>query len=170
MRNVRLMLTVLLLAFSTRALPQAQWVPFSEAKGGFKAMFPGKPTQTSNAPATFVLATASGIYVISYTDGHDGGDWAQIQNAERDSTITGLNGKVSQEKEISLPGYRGKSYTFNGNLPSGAITGPISGELRLYFNGHRFYMVMAVVPQGPKSDAVAKFLDSFQLLPSSKPH
>jgi hypothetical protein len=167
MSKLKLILALLLVS-SASSLAQTQWTAFSETKGGFKALLPGKPVQSSNSPPTFALGTASGIYVISYTDGHEGGDWAQIQKAERDSTIPGLNGKVSQEKEISLAGYRGKSYIFNGNLPSGAITGPIGGELRLYFNGHRFYMVMAVVPQGSESDAVAKFLDSFQLLPASK--
>ena len=117
--------------------------------------------KSSDFPPTFALNTASGNYVISYTDGHEGGDWAQIQNAERDSIIPAVKGKVLQEKEVLLAGYRGKSYTFEGNIPP---SGPVTGELRMYFNGHRFYMLFAVAPKGSNGEGATKFIGSFQLV------
>lgn len=105
---------------------------------------------------------------MSYTDGHDGADWAQTVNSERDVTIQGLNGKASQEKEISLDGYRGKSTNFECNLPSGPFTGPAAGQVRTLFNGHRFYILIGLAPKGSKGEEVSKFLNSFQLLRPAK--
>ena len=66
---------------------------FTDAKGRFKVLFPGKPIQSGDSPSTFVLGNDSGVYAISYTDGHEGADWAQTVNSERDATIQGLSGK-----------------------------------------------------------------------------
>jgi hypothetical protein len=170
MRNAGLIVTLLLLALPTRALPQGQWTPFSDSKGQFKVLLPGKPAQTNDSPATFTLGNSSGIYVISYTDGHEGADWAQTVNSERDVTMQGLNAKALGENETSLDGFRGKAVRFECNLASGPVTGPATGQMRIYFNGHRFYMLIALVPKTAKPEANAKFLDSFQLVPASKPH
>jgi hypothetical protein len=116
------------------------------------------------------VGTGSGVYAISYTDNHEGADWAETLKGEKDSAISGLSGKVLQEKDISLDGFRGRSYSFDGNMPSGAIKGPISGELRLYFNGHRFYMLMAVRPKALHNADVTKFMNSFQLVSASAGH
>jgi hypothetical protein len=169
MRKCNLFL-VFLLTCSSACLAQAQWTTFSEAGGRFIALLPDKPVQSSNAPPTFIVGTGSGVYAISYTDSHEGSDWAETLKAEKDSAISGLSGKVLQEKDISLNGFRGRAYSFEGNMPSGAIRGPISGELRLYFNGHRFYMLMAVMPKGIKNADVTKFMNSFQLVSASAGH
>ena len=166
----RKLLVVFVLIYSIVSVAEAQWAAFSEANGRFKALLPGKPLQSSNSPPTFVLSTESALYAISYTDGHEGGDWAETLKAEKDSAVSGLKGKVLQEKDISLDGFRGRSYSFEGDMPSGAIKGPILGELRLYFNGHRFYMLMAVVPKGIKNEDVSKFMNSFQLISTSGGH
>src|SRR4051812_2483876 len=102
----------LMLAWCLAAAAQKPWSAFSDANGDFKAMLPGKPRQTSDSPATFVLSTVSSTYVISYTDAHEGAGWEQTLNAERDSTIPSLDGKILQEKEVSLSGYRGRAYRF----------------------------------------------------------
>src|SRR5438270_4894802 len=152
------------LVCSAMLLAQTQWSEFSNPKGAFKVLLPGKPVQNSQSPATFVLSTATGIYLISYTDAHDGGDAAEIFKNERDSVLSGMNGKIVQEKDVSLAGYRGRSTTFSGNLPSGAITGAVTGEVRLLFNGRRFYMLMAVEPKGSNRHASARSLASFDPL------
>jgi hypothetical protein len=161
-------LILFLVSFSMQALCQTQWAPFSDSKERFKVLFPGKPTQTADNPPTFSSGTASGIYVISYTDGHEGADWGQTVNSERDVTMHGLNAKVLGEKEISLDDYRGKAVRFECNLASGPVTGAAAGQMRIYFNGHRYYMLIALVPKTAKPEAITKFLDSFQLLPASK--
>ncbi len=166
MRKCNLFL-MFLVTYSSACLGQAQWSTFSEAGGRFKALLPDKPVQSSNALPTFVVATGSGVYAISYTDSHEGAGWAETLQAEKDSAISGLSGKVVQEKDISLNGFHGRSYSFGGNMPSGPIKGPISGELRLYFNGHRFYMLMGVRPKGPNNANIIKFMNSFQLVSAS---
>ena len=168
--KVKARILVLSLVCSAMLLAQTQWSEFSNPKGAFKVLLPGKPVQSSESPATFVLSTATGIYLISYTDAHDGGDAAEIFKNERDSVLSGMNGKVMQEKDVSLAGYRGRSTTFSGNLPSGAITGAVTGEVRLLFNGRRFYMLMAVEPKGSKRQRIAKFLGSFRLMPGATSH
>ncbi len=166
----RQFLIMFLLMYSSVSLGQAQWTTFSEANGRFEVSLPGKPLQSSSAPPTFVLSTASGVYVISYTDAHEGADWAETLKAEKDSVITGLSGNVLKENDISLSGSRGRSYSFEGKMPSGSITGPIRGELHLYFNGHRFYMLMAVVPKRSRTEDVTKFMNSFHLVSATGGH
>ena len=168
MRNLALTLIFLALAFPMRTFCQSQWISFSDSMGRFKVMLPGKPTKTAESPPTFTLGTASGVYVISYTDGHEGADWVQTVNSERDATVQGLNAKVLGEKEVSLDGYRGKAVRFECSLASGPVTGPTSGEMKIFFNGHRYYMLLALIPKAASSDRASKFVDSFQLLPSSK--
>lgn len=169
MRKCKLFL-MFLLTYSSISLGQAPWTAFSGAGGRFKALLPDKPVQSSNAPPTFVVGTGSGVYAISYTDNHDGADWAETLKAEKESAISGLSGKVLQEKDISLAGFRGRSYSFDGNMPSGAIKGPIWGELRLYFNGHRFYMLMAVRPKRLNNADITRFMNSFQLVSAAQGH
>jgi len=105
---------------------------------------------------------------FSYTDGHEGADWTQTVNSERDATIQGLNGKMIREKEISMGDFRGKSVTFECSLSSGPFSGPAAGQMRIYFNGHRYYMLVGLAPKSAKTEGITKFLDSFQILPASK--
>jgi len=166
--STKRLIALFLACSSVASLAQSQWTPFSDAKGRFSVLLPGKPTQTAETPPTFNVSTPSAIYVISYTDGHEGADWAQTVNSERDVTIQGLNGKLIREKEISLGDFRGKSVTFDGSLPSGPFSGPATGQMRIYFNGHRFYMLIGLAPKAAKPEGITKFLDSFQILPASK--
>jgi len=55
---------MLLLASCSPSLAQAQWTPFSDSKGRFKVLLPGKPSQTAETPPTFNLSTPSAIYAI----------------------------------------------------------------------------------------------------------
>ena len=85
--KVKARILVLSLVCSAMLLAQTQWSEFSNPKVAFKVLLPGKPVQSFESPATFVLSTATGIYLISYTDAHDGGDAAEIFKNERDSVL-----------------------------------------------------------------------------------
>ena len=65
---------IVLLLFPLATLAQSQWTPFVVSEGHFKVLLPGKPGQTATSPPTFSLSSNSGIYVMSYTDGHEGGE------------------------------------------------------------------------------------------------
>ena len=48
---------MLLLASCSPSLAQGQWTAFSDSKGRFKVLLPGKPIQTAETPPTFNVST-----------------------------------------------------------------------------------------------------------------
>jgi hypothetical protein len=72
----------------------------------------------------------------------------------------GFGGSVVDEKRTSVEGYPGKWIRFVGQNTS--------GELAIYFVGHRLYLLHAFAPKGtPRPENFSTFLNSFLLL--SKP-
>lgn len=146
---------------------QTEWQEFADADGGFRVLLPGTPTAQTDARGAhvFTLSTGAGLYGVSYADYPAGADWGQTVNAERDATLQGMSGKVLKEKRVSLPGYPGTWVTFQGVLQTATATGPVTGQLRIYFNGHRLYFLMALAPKGSEGQAeFGKFLNSFRVV------
>ena len=78
-------------------------------------------------------------------------------NTERDSIVNGFGGSVVDEKGTSVEGYPGKWIRFVGQNTS--------GELAIYFVGHRLYLLHAFAPKGtPRPENFSTFLNSFLLL------
>jgi len=83
-------------------------------------------------------------------------------NGERDSIVNGLGGSVIDEKRTSVEGYPGKWIRFVGQKTS--------GELAIYFVGHRLYVLHAFAPKGTqRPQGFSEFLNSFRLLSKPKP-
>ena len=77
-------------------------------------------------------------------------------NGERDSIVNSLGGYVVDEKRTSVEGYPGKFIRFVGQNTS--------GELAIYFVGHRLYVLHAFAPKGTRRPQnFSEFLNSFRL-------
>jgi len=157
-----LALTTLFLA--TR-LAQAEWKEFTSAEGNFRVLFPNDPQQQTGTERNlheFSAAAGAESYGLAYADYAPGTDWERPVNGERDSIVNGLGGSVIDEKRTSVEGYPGKWIRFVGQKTS--------GELAIYFVGHRLYVLHAFAPKGTRRpQGFSEFLNSFRLLSKPKP-
>jgi hypothetical protein len=155
-----LALTTLFLAAT---FVQAEWKEFTFPDGNFRVVFPESPqkqTGTDRNLHQFSANAGAESYGLAYADYPPGTDWESVVNGERDSIVNGLGGSVVDEKRTSVEGYPGKWIRFVGQNTS--------GELAIYFVGHRLYSLHAFVPKGaPRPENFSTFLNSFRLL--SKP-
>ena len=95
-------------------------------------------------------------YGLAYADYSPSTDWESAVNGERDLIMNGLGGSVVDEKRTSVEGYPGKWIRFVGQNTS--------GELAIYFVGHRLYSLHAFAPKGaPRPENFSTFLNSFLL-------
>jgi len=108
----------------------------------------------------FSAAADAESYGLTYADHSPSADWESVVNGERDSIVNGFGGSVVDEKRTSVEGYPGKWIRFAGQ--------DTSGELAIYFVGHRLYVLRAFAPKGtPRPENFSTFLNLFLLL--SKP-
>jgi hypothetical protein len=110
----------------------------------------------------FSATAGAESYGLAYTDYPPSTDWENAVNGERDSIVNGLGGSVVDEKRTSVEGYPGKWIRFVGQNTS--------GELTIYFVGHRLYSLHAFAPKNaPRPENFSTFLNSFRLLSKPKP-
>ena len=110
----------------------------------------------------FSAAADAESYGLTYADHSPSADWESVVNGERDSIVNGFGGSVVDEKRTSVKGYPGKWIRFAGQ--------DTSGELAIYFVGHRLYVLRAFAPKGtPRPENFSTFLNSFRLLSKPKP-
>ena len=109
----------------------------------------------------FSAAADAESYGLTYADHSPSADWESVVNGERDSIVNGFGGSVVDEKRTSVEGYPGKWIRFAGQ--------DTSGELAIYFVGHRLYSLHAFAPKGaPRPENFSTFLNSFRLLSKTK--
>jgi hypothetical protein len=152
--------------FVTMASGQTEWKQFTNPSGNFSVLFPGTPQeQASGAPRhlhLFGAKTGAESYGLAYADYASGTNWAEAINSERDSMVNSFGGKVVEEQRTSIEGFPGKWIRFVGR--------DTSGELAIYFVGHRLYLLDALTPKGARRPTnFSQFLNSFRLLSKPKP-
>jgi hypothetical protein len=114
---------------------ETEWKEFTSSEGNFRVVFPETPQQqkgTERNRHRFSAAAGDESYGLTYADYPPGTDWERVVNSERDSIVNGLGGSVVDEKRTSVEGYPGKWIRFVGQNTS--------GELAIYFVGHRLYV------------------------------
>jgi hypothetical protein len=155
-----LALTALFLATT---FAQAEWKEYTSPDGNFRVVFPENPQKqmgTERNLHQFSATVGAESYGVAFADYSSSTDWESAVNGERDSIVNGLGGSVVAEKATSVEGYPGKWIRFVGQNTS--------GELAIYFVGHRLYSLHAFAPKGaPRPENFSTFLNSFRLL--SKP-
>jgi hypothetical protein len=153
----------LIALFVTTTFAQAGWKEFTFPDGNFRVVFPESPQKQMDAERNlhqFSANVGAESYGLAYADYSPSTDWESAVNGERDLILNGLGGSVVDEKRTSVEGYPGKWICFVGQNTS--------GELAIYFVGHRLYSLHAFAPKGAsRPENFSTFLNSFRLL--SKP-
>jgi hypothetical protein len=150
--------------------PGGSWQPANGDQ--FTVSMPGTPIKNEQSEPS--PAGPIPIHLYTVTQGYEGfiagyseypeivfssGNNEALLNGARDRAINNVNGKVTNERSITLAGYPGREIT--GNAPSQNI----SFTVRLYIVKPRMYMLMYTQygVDKPISDDGRRFLDSFQL-------
>jgi|RhiMetdeSRZDD1v2_1073273.scaffolds.fasta_scaffold37625_2 hypothetical protein len=160
--------------------PQAvekNWKLFTSTTGKFSVVSPGeltyqqKTAQTPEGPVQLHVFYyfANAEYSVSYADyllmlqGSD--RLTAFLNTVRDAGVKGINGRLLEDKEITLSGYPGRSYIVEYGTNHGFL---LMG--RNIVVGQRLYMITASygkneVPlvEGSYEKWARRFLDSFTL-------
>jgi len=154
----------LIALFVTTTFAQAGWKEFTFPDGNFRVVFPESPQKQMDAERNlhqFSANVGAESYGLAYADYSPNTDWESAVNGERDLILNGLGGSVVDEKRTSVEGYPGKWIRFVGQNTS--------GELAIYFVGHRLYSLHAFAPKGaPRPENFSTFLNSFRLLSKTK--
>ncbi|MCP3100668.1 hypothetical protein LZ198_17500 [Myxococcus sp. K15C18031901] len=151
------------------AAPASQFVPVS-AEEGFSVKMPGQPQvqrQKVNIPAgevstaAYSLQTPEGvIYSVSIADYPEkvvaSRPAEAFLNEGRDGLTNQLKGTVSNEQELTLDGYPGKSYTVSS--PNGEV------RARNYLVGPRLYTMLVLFNPSIGAPGAEEFLGSLQLV------
>jgi hypothetical protein len=155
-----LTLTTLFLATT---FARADWKEFTSPEGNFRMVFPETPQQqrgTQRNLHEFSASAGAESYGLTYADYSPGTDQKSVVNGARDSIVNSFGGSVVDEKRTAVEDYPGKRIRFVGQNTS--------GELAIYFVGHRLYVLHSFAPKGNQRPRnFSKFLNSFRLL--SKP-
>ena len=136
---------------------------FKPANGGFSVMLPGTPkSQESDGVVVYTLQKDSLIYVVGYGDydlnliKQKGAD--AVLNADRDSFVKSVKGKIESQKKEALEGNPGLNVRIS--TPNGAHF-----LLREFLVGKRLFQVVTGGPKGTlDSEPSKKFHASFKLV------
>ena len=159
----------------------ANWKTFTSAAGNFSIVTPGtftheeKTTQGPDGPVQLhvFIYYANAEYSVTYADYLaviENSDRTQLfLNAVRDAGVQGINGRLVEEKEITLEGHPGRTYiieygTNNGFLLAGRNI--VVGQ-RLYILSATYRKNEVPLVKGSYADWALKFLDSFKLTKTS---
>jgi hypothetical protein len=149
--------------FLATMFAETEWKEFTSSEGNFRVVFPETPQQQKGTERNlhqFSAAADAESYGLTYADyppGHGLGKRGEHRarfNCERLWRVSGgretyLSRRLSREMDPLV----------------GQNT---SGELAIYFVGHRLYFLHAFAPKGtPRPQNFSTFLNSFLLL--SKP-
>ena len=142
------------------------WYKASTLRGGFQAVFPGKPTATTDAvdsPAGrvdsyAVLVEPSGTVAFGVMY-HSSPRAAPATILQTVCSAAIRNAKVVSERAIVLAGVAGREVIMKKLAGQALVT------LRVYIFDGRVYYVSVVVPvKEPFKEHTSQFLDSFEIL------
>ncbi|HEX3560352.1 MAG TPA: hypothetical protein VHU19_14185 [Pyrinomonadaceae bacterium] len=169
--NRRLLFPLLLIALLLCACT-TKWETVSET--GFTAQMPGTPQKQTQSVDTAVGSVAFNTYsvqngseafIVGYNDFPDNAatqnaDPQELLNKARDGAVQNVNGKVTNEKPITMDGHPGKEFSGESSTPQEATF-----TARVYWVAPRLYQVLYIRPKttSAPSENGQKFLDSFQL-------
>jgi len=143
------------------------WQPVASQDGNFNALFPGKPEEvTRNQLFLKVRGLACEMrdrsaYLVLYIDYPQKlhiSPTDKFFEGARNGAL-GKDGKLLQEKSISIEGFQGREIQLEKNHNKEFVVD------RYFLAGNRLYQVMVVLPaENQSSTNIPFFLDSFKLL------
>ena len=168
---------LLLLTCSFLGAQQPLWKEFRSTEGGFSVLMPGAPI-----PNKVTVDTASGVkeafmftskdanmneYMVAYSRYSEPNSkkilTAKLFDGVRNGILLAQRGKLRSEAAITLDGYSGRAIAVE--RPDGVIV-----TARFYLVDNRFYQLSVEAKANEReSEAIRRFLDSFELLPTKQP-
>ena len=170
----------LIVELEPQADPQ-NWKTFTSTAGSFSVLAPGelshqqKEAQSPDGPIQMHVFTyyANAEYSLSYADYlaviENQDRQSQFLNAVRDAGVKGINGRLLEEKEITLDGHPGRSYRIEYGRDYGFLLvgrNIVVGQ-RLYIVSTTYRKNALAVAVGSYEGWALKFLDSFRLTKSA---
>ncbi len=152
-----------------------KWSEFYSQEGRFKALMPGKPTKSSITVAAgsgqivhniFKAAGGGLVCVINYADLPEAvinpTDIKTLFDSSRDEMLKVFEGKLANEKSVSLQGYPGREVQIN--ISGGEAKG------RFFVVKERLYQlfIMRLKLADESSNEADRFFGSFQIVPDAK--
>ncbi|MBN1218138.1 MAG: hypothetical protein JXM69_04360 [Anaerolineae bacterium] len=158
--------------------PDAEWVEFSSAEGGFSVRFPTEPSeQTQGTPTVMgeiemqIFMAPLGeeaIFGVMYNDfpldisSVTAERIEEILDSGRDSALANMGGEMVNEESVSLDQYPGRHITFE--ISKDKFPGGGKGVLRAYLIENRLYQLIALGShQGITDEDIEFFINSFEL-------
>jgi len=142
------------------------WNLFTSQEGNFSALFPGEPKEKTQNELVFKVHsfafekrnTAYLVLYVDYPEKLHVSPTEQTFDGARNGAL-GKDGKLLQEKSITIEGFPGREIQVNKNKGEAFIVD------RYFLAANRMYQIMAVVPkQDQSSTNISYFLNSFSLL------
>jgi hypothetical protein len=150
------------------------WKPYASSDGAFKTIFPGDPTEETEALNlagdiwTFHMLQGTyraHTYMLGYFDAH-----MVIVEQNSDALLDRFLGGVASGEKMVLSSKqkttfrRDHALDFTADVPKTEEHGRAAARGRIVLHGRRFYMIWAIVPMGQTSAYdVEKFLKGFDL-------
>jgi hypothetical protein len=140
------------------------WRELRPAEAGFVAMLPGRITEESRPLAAFPQASLhqwsarakQSLFSVGYADVGS----APAVNIFRDALLANINGAIESERDLSIPGARGRETRATGT----ATGAPVVLRLRLYQRNTRVYQMAVISRPGDLSeDDFETYFTSFRL-------
>jgi hypothetical protein len=152
---------------------ETQWSPVDPQDGSFRAELPGKPKRVRNSLETpagpapiemWVVEDGERAFMVGYTEYPERVravvDDAELLDSARDGAIARVRGKLLIDEPRQSAGASGRRIEFD------AEEGQVRVRGDLFVSGRRLYQAFATVsPTEVDSADVARFLDSFRILP-----
>lgn len=149
------------------------WKEFTSEEGRFSILMPRTPRQTVETVDTpvgeideyaFTVIHGNITYIARYSDYPRNvltNDPQAILDAFRNSAVASVEGKLLDERSISIDGYLGRELKIK--IADDADTAIV--QIRIYLVGNRLYYIYTLAPEErASSPSVDKFLDSFKLV------
>ena len=158
---------VILLGGLTTSMAAGAWKPFTSREGRFTVQMPTPPKSSARQVDSaagkitvhmFAAGQGRSAYVASFTDypgNREIRDPQRLLAEARNGQLRSFQGKVIDEKKVTLDGAPGTEVRFEGPK--------LRGRIRSYLVKNRLYQVVALTQEPREPADFAKFVGSFQL-------
>lgn len=138
------------------------WQSFSPTNGDFTVLAPGKMRPDDNAAegnkkkGSYGYKDKTGFFAVLYQKmPHQPKKLDKYFDKSRDLAVKGVNGRLLSENNFSSNGLKGREIFIQ--MDYGRVE-----RARLFFNGKRLYILIAIVPSTEvNSDEINKYMSSF---------
>ncbi|HEY9396593.1 MAG TPA: hypothetical protein VIQ28_03110 [Burkholderiales bacterium] len=164
------LLCLLAAVLLTGCYPDLDWRELRSNDGGFAVMFPAKPNEVTREVKIggtalrlhMLSAEVNGMaFGVGYADLPADVDGNVLLAAARDGLVHNINGRISIEQPVTLPGLNGQEFQAEGT----AQDKPMLVAARLLIGSDKLYQITFIGPREQSAEVdLAFYLGSFKML------